>query len=138
MRSVREFGGLVIEWSAAARDYDVATSIDGTDWTIVRSVKNSNGGRDYLQTPNAAARYVRVNMNGGESYAIDEIAIEPPRFGDRFINVYQRMARDSLRGRYPRGLIGELAYWTIFGVDRDTDTREVRGAADGPPSRTRE
>jgi hypothetical protein len=88
-------------------------------------VKNSNGGRDYLQTPNAAARFIRVTMNGGDSYAIDEITIEPPRFGDRFINVYQRMARDSSRGRYPRGLLGELAYWTIFGVDRDTGAKPL-------------
>jgi hypothetical protein len=125
LRGVREFGGIVIQWSAAARDYDIATSLDGNGWTVVRSVKNSNGGRDYLQTPNAAARYLRVNMNGGDSYAIDEITIEPPRFGDRIINVYQRMAHDSLRGRYPRGLIGELAYWTIFGVDRDTGAKPL-------------
>jgi len=125
LRSVREFGGIVVQWSTAARDYDLATSLDGNEWTVVRSVKNGNGGRDYLQTPNAAARYVRVNMNGGDSYAIDEITIEPPRFGDRTINVYQRMAHDSLRGRYPRGLIGELAYWTIFGVDRDTGAKPL-------------
>jgi len=125
LRSVREFGGLVIAWSAASRDYDVATSLDGNEWTIVRSVKSGNGGRDYLQTPNAAARLIRVNMNGGDSYAIDEISIEPARFGDRIINVYQRMAHDTLRGRYPRGLIGELAYWTIFGVDRDTGAKPL-------------
>jgi hypothetical protein len=125
LRSAHEFGGLVIQWSAAPRDYDVATSIDGNEWTVIRSVKNSNGGRDYLQTPNAAARFIRVNMNGGDSYAIDEITIEPPRFGDRIINVYQRMAHDSLRGRYPRGLVGELAYWTIFGVDRDTGAKPL-------------
>ncbi|HEV7486845.1 MAG TPA: discoidin domain-containing protein [Thermoanaerobaculia bacterium] len=125
LRKVGEFGGIVIQWSGAARDYNVATSIDGNDWTVVRTVKNGNGGRDYLQTPNAAARYVRVNMNGGDSYAIDEISIEPPRFGDRFINVYQRMARDASRGRYPRGMIGELAYWTIFGVDRDMGAKPL-------------
>ena len=30
-----------------------------------------------------------------------------------------------LRGRYPRGLIGELAYWTIFGVDRDEGAKPL-------------
>ena len=125
LRSAREFGGLVIQWSAVARDYDVATSIDGNAWTVIRSVKNSNGGRDYLQTPNAAARYIRINMSGSDNYAIDELTIEPPRFGDRIIHVYRRMAHDSLRGRYPRGMIGELAYWTIFGVDRDTGAKPL-------------
>jgi len=125
LRTVREFGGVVIQWNVAARDYDVATSIDANEWTVVRTVRNGNGGRDYLQTPNAAARFVRINMSGGESYAIDEITIEPPRFGDRIINVYQRMAHDAARGRYPRGLTGELAYWTIFGVDRDEGAKPL-------------
>jgi len=125
LKTIREIGGLVIQWNAPAGDYDVAASVDANEWTVVRSVKNGNGGRDYLQTPNAAARYIRINMKGGASYAIDEITIEPPRFGDRIINVYQRMARDAARGRYPRGLIGELAYWTIFGVDRDEGAKPL-------------
>src|SRR5207237_6239608 len=53
------------------------------------------------------------------------ITIEPLRFGYRFSKVDQQMARESLRGRYPRGLIGELAYWTIFGVDRDTGAKPL-------------
>src|SRR3954453_18831976 len=64
-------------------------------------------------------------MNGGESYATDEITIEPPRFGDRMINVYQAMAHDAPRGRYPRRLTGELAYWTIFGVDPDEGAKPL-------------
>src|SRR5207237_7122651 len=53
------------------------------------------------------------------------ITIEPLRFGYRFSKVDQQMARESLRGRYPRGLIGELAYWTIFGVDRDEGAKPL-------------
>jgi hypothetical protein len=127
-RSVREFGGLVVQWDAGdfASDYDVAASADGKEWSVVRKVRNGNGGRDYLQTPNAAARYVRFNfIRGPARYAIDEISVEPPSFGDRTINVYQRMARDAPRGRFPRGLIGEMAYWTIFGVDRDEGAKPL-------------
>jgi len=125
-RTVREFGGLIVQWGDHATDYDVTTSVDGKEWSVVRSVRGGNGGRDYLQTPNAAARYVRLNLiRGGTSYSINEITIEPPRFGDRTINVYQAMAHDAPRGRYPRGLIGELAYWTIFGVDRDEGAKPL-------------
>jgi len=127
-RSVREFGGLIVQWNGSdfASDYDVATSTDGKEWSVARSIRGGNGGRDYLQTPNAAARYVRLDLiRGAASYAISEISIEPPRFGDRTINVYQAMARDALRGRYPRGLIGELGYWTIFGVDRDEGAKPL-------------
>jgi hypothetical protein len=126
-RSVRQFGGLIVQWSGGfATNYDVATSTDGKEWTVVRTVSGGNGGRDYLQTPNAAARYVRLDLkNGSGDYAINEITIEPPRFGDRMINVYQAMAHDAPRGLYPRGLIGELAYWTIFGVDRDEGAKPL-------------
>ncbi len=127
-RNVRQFGGLTIQWGAGAfaTNYEVATSTDGNEWTSVRTVTGNNGGRDYLQTPNAAARYVRLDFKSGAAdYAISEITIEPPRFGDRMINVYQAIAHDALRGRYPRGLIGELAYWTIFGVDRDEGAKPL-------------
>ena len=127
-RGIREFGGLVVQWngSDSASDYDVSTSVDGKEWSIARSVRGGNGGRDYLQAPNAAARYVRFDFtHGAGDYAISEITVEPPRFGDRTIDVYQAMARDALRGRYPRGLRGELAYWTIFGVDRDEGAKPL-------------
>jgi hypothetical protein len=126
-RTVREFGGLTVQWgSGFATDYDVATSTLGSEWTAVRKVVGSNGGRDYLQTPSAAARFVRFDLKRGASdYAINEITIEPPSFGDRTISVYQRMAHDALRGRYPRGLVDELAYWTIFGVDRDEGAKPL-------------
>jgi hypothetical protein len=125
--SVRQFGGLIVQWAGGfATNYDVATSTGGKDWTVVRSVSEGNGGRDYLQAPNAAARYVRLDLKSGAGdYAISEITIEPPRFGDRMINVYQAMAHDAPRGRYPRGLTGELAYWTIFGVDRDEGAKPL-------------
>jgi hypothetical protein len=126
-RTVREFGGLTVQWGGGfASDYEVSTSTDGTEWISVRSVHDGNGGRDYLQTPNAAARYVRFDLKrGAADYAISEITIEPPSFGDKTIAVYQRMAHDALRGRYPRGLIGEIAYWTIFGVDRDEGAKPL-------------
>lgn len=127
-RAEREFGGLIVQWSGSdfASDYDVATSSDGNEWSTVRTVTGGNGGRDYLQTPNATARFVRLDFaRGAPSYAISEISVEPPRFGERTINIYQTMAHDSLRGRFPRGLIGELAYWTIFGVDGDAGAKPL-------------
>src|SRR5713226_6667415 len=64
LRTVREFSGLTVQWigNDFADDYDVATSADGKEWSVVRKVRGGNGGRDYLQTPNAAARYVRFNF----------------------------------------------------------------------------
>jgi hypothetical protein len=120
-RQVREFGGLVVDWAGNdhATSYAVETSADGSTWTTARDVRGGNGGRDYLQTPGAAARYVRLHFREGAAYAIREIAVQPPEFGDAPIAVYQMMARDALRGHFPRQLRNEFAYWTVFGVNGD-------------------
>jgi F5/8 type C domain-containing protein len=118
----RDFGGLVVQWdgNGFASDYDVELSLDGKEWTRARSVRGGNGGRDFLQTPNASARFIRLPfLRGAGRYAIREVVLQPPRFGDRAIDMYEQMARDTLRGRYPRALRGEFAYWTIFGADAE-------------------
>jgi hypothetical protein len=127
MREAREVGGVVVQWNANdfARDYTVSTSLDDKEWTPVRTVRNGNGGRDYLRTP-ATTRYLRLDLTGGsDSYAISEVTVQPPKFGEKWIAVYQQMARDSLRGRYPRGFAGEFGYWTMFGVDRDEGNKPL-------------
>jgi hypothetical protein len=120
----RDFGGLVVQWgNTFATDYDVELSLDGKEWTRARSVRGGNGGRDYLQTPDANARFMRLAFEGeGE---LQSVLVQPPAFGDRAIDVYKAMARDALRGRYPRGLIGEFGYWTIFGRDAETDAKPL-------------
>ena len=126
-QQTREFGGVVIDWlpDHHATSYAVEVSPDGSAWKSIREVRGSNGGRDYVQTPSAAARYVRLNMHEGSGYGIREIAFRPPEFGDSSIAVYQMMARDALRGHFPRQLINEFAYWTVFGRNGDTGTKPL-------------
>jgi len=118
----RDLGGLVVQWDGNdfASDYDVELSLDGKEWSRVRSVRGGNGGRDSLRTPDASARFIRLHFTrGAATYAIRDIQLQPPSFGERSIAMVQEMARDALRGRYPRALIGEFGYWTIFGADAE-------------------
>jgi hypothetical protein len=120
----RDFGGLVVNWGADyASNYDVHLSLDGKEWTRARSVQGGNGGRDYLQTPNANARYIWLEFHGKAE--IREVIVEPPAFGERAIDMYKVMAHDALRGRYPRGLVGEMGYWTIFGKDAEEQAKPL-------------
>ena len=55
MRSV------TLDWEAAfARRYRLQTSLDGTTWTTVETVTDSDGGLDHHTVPATSARYVRL------------------------------------------------------------------------------
>ena len=52
---------VTLDWEAAyARDYRVQTSLDGSRWTTVTTVKGSDGGLDSVAVPATSARHVRV------------------------------------------------------------------------------
>jgi hypothetical protein len=120
----REFGGAIVEWrrGAHAVDYDVELSDHGAAWRVVRRVRGSTGGRDYLALPEAEARHVRVTVlraaRGG--CALAEIALQPLEWSEVPARVFETMARDAQRGLFPRSLRGEQIYWTAVGVDGDS------------------
>jgi hypothetical protein len=118
---VREFGGLILRWQdgAHAARYDVELSEDGSAWRQVRQVTEGNGGRDALLLPQSEARFVRLSLHAGSAagYALAEIEIEDPAFGDTPNAFLQALAQASPRGHHPRGLAGEQVYWTLVGID---------------------
>ena len=58
----REFGGLTLRWGerGAAADYRVSASLDGRDWRELATVTGGDGGADWLRTPEATARWLRL------------------------------------------------------------------------------
>jgi F5/8 type C domain/Bacterial alpha-L-rhamnosidase 6 hairpin glycosidase domain len=126
-RQVREFGGMVIDWDEKdfARNYEIQISEDKTNWTTLRSVQDSNGGRDYLFLPETESRYVQIrllNSNSANGYGIREIEIKPLEFASSPNAFFTAIAKDAPPGFYPRAFAGELSYWTVLGgVDGDFD-----------------
>ena len=76
--------------------YDIATSFDGKEWTVVRKVKATNGGRDWISLPDGDARWIRIEMVGG---AIRDVRLLPPMRSDN--EFFAAMAEESPRGDYP-------------------------------------
>jgi hypothetical protein len=136
----REFGGLTLKWAerSAAMKYRLMASSDGEVWAPLAEVTEGDGGTDWLRTPEATARYLRLDllappavqartgsqMGAGQvreaaqaSYALSEVAIEPLTFGKDETAFLSAVARQSRRGLYPRGFVGEQPYWTLVGVD---------------------
>lgn len=136
----REFGGLTLRWAdrMAASSYRLMASSDGRDWRELASVTDGNGGTDWLRTPEASARWLRLDLlaprdesgvvgqagagqrlgqAAANAYALTGLEIEPLSFGETATSFMMAVASESRRGLYPRGFHGEQPYWTLVGVD---------------------
>lgn len=136
----REFGGLTLRWADrhAASGYVVHASSDGREWRELTRVTDGDGGADWLRTPEASARWLRIDMRtpldqsgvvgqagagqrlgqaATNAYALTSVEIEPLSFGETPTKFVMAVAEENLRGLYPRGFVGEQPYWTLVGVD---------------------
>ncbi len=125
----REFGGVTLRWAdrAAAAAYRLQASSDGETWRDLAVVDDGDGGVDWLRTPEASARWLRLELRspvpavGGDrpvgAYALNSLEIESLSFGESPTAFIRAVAGESRRGLYPRGFVGEQPYWTLVGVD---------------------
>lgn len=136
----REFGGATLRWAdrLAASAYRLMGSSDGREWRELAAVTDGDGGVDWLRTPEASARWLRLDLEatrdeGGvvgqagagqrlgqaatHAYGLTGLEIEPLAFGETPTAFMQAVAGESRRGLYPRGFVGEQPYWTLVGVD---------------------
>jgi hypothetical protein len=119
-RTPREFGGLVLDWQdrAAASSYDVQFSDDRKQWRTVRSVRDSDGGRDWLDLPESETRHLRLALHAGpgDRYCLKHLQIKDLAWGATPNAFILALAKDAPRGNYPRGFV-EQPYWTVVGID---------------------
>ncbi len=118
----REFGGLLLDWESGRQpsDYVIEASPDDQSWRMVRIVRDSNGGRDYLYLPESESRWLRIRSRGkspAKGLALREVTIEPLEWSSSIATFFQAMARDARVGDYPRAMRGEQCYWTVIGDD---------------------
>jgi hypothetical protein len=121
----REFGGLVLEWEPgrALADYAVEASEDGAHWRTLREVRGGDGGRDFLYLPESEARHLRVAARAAAKTppGLLRAEVQPLEWAASLETFFLAIAKEAPRGHYPRSMSGELAFWTIVGVD---DARE--------------
>jgi hypothetical protein len=130
----RELGGLTILWEPGrrARRYELSASTDGQEWTPLRAIEEGGGSRDELFLPETDARWLRLALaapEGSRGFGIAEIRVRPLAAGESINAFLQEIARDLPRGAYPRGFSGEQVYWTVAGLDGDSE--EVLVSEDG-------
>jgi len=110
---MREFGGLIVDSDAS--DYDVQTSLDGQSWQTLYAVRGARSKRQYLYTPESEARQIRTVP------AARKVVVEPVAWSASPNAFFTNIAAESPRGDFPRAFHNEQSYWTVVGIDGDTN-----------------
>ncbi|HJY41163.1 MAG TPA: hypothetical protein VJ303_08005, partial [Steroidobacteraceae bacterium] len=72
--------------------------------------------------PESEARYIRLTMpDAGRDVGISELYIRDLEFGASRNAFVRSLAKQARRGCYPRPYLDEQIYWTIVGVDGDSE-----------------
>ncbi len=115
----RECGGLLVDFAeASAPACRVLASEDGASWTGLAETKARPGARHWLRTGETDARLLRLALAAGAG-GVAHAAVVPIELAVSPIRWATARARAAERGRYPRHLLGEHAYWALVGGDGD-------------------
>lgn len=123
LQQVREFGGIEIDWVAGqhASNYRIELSTDQQQWQTARTVAGGNGGRDSHLLPESEARWIKLTLlDANRQFGIVEVHVRDLEFGASPNAFIQSLAKTARRGCYPRGFMDEQSYWTLVGVDGDS------------------
>lgn len=121
----REIGGLVLDWEpgAHAKDYAVDISSDGRTWEELYRVRDGNGGRDYVPTPEAEGKHLRLRLLdfGDKVCRLRRMVVKGPEFSSSPNDLFRALAREAPAGSFPAYFSDRQTYWTVVGVNGDPE-----------------
>ncbi len=116
-RQVREYGGLILQWTPAPRERSFALhgSDSGSEWRALYAAPRSAGAHSFIYLPQGSSRYLRLEVDGAgaaQSPGLIDVAVQPYEFSRSLNAFFHHVAGHGARGRYPRWLYREQTYWT--------------------------
>ena len=116
--AVAEWGGVRVDAGADAPAMRLLASDDGARWTALAETPAGPAGRRWLRTAEGDGRFARIEVRGAAPPMLRaevvplELAVAPSRW-------VAARAQRAPRGRFPRHLLDEQAYWAIAAADGD-------------------
>jgi len=114
-----EFGGVVVDFAATAMACRLLASDDGAQWTELARADDQPSSRLWLRTTDGDARLARVQFDAGALPRIVNLDVVPLELAVSPARYVSANARHAPRGRFPRHLLGEQAYWAVVGPAGD-------------------
>jgi len=112
-----EFGGVVIDFAATVVACRLLASDDGTQWTELAHTAAQQTSRAWLRTADGEARFARIQFDAGAMPGVVHVDVVPLELAVSPARYTSAAARRAPRGRFPRHLLGEQAYWAVVGPD---------------------
>ncbi len=84
--------------------------------------------RSDVLLPETETRWLRIRvLTAPAGVGLARVEVRPVEAVATANDFFAMVAREAPRGSYPRGFSGEQTYWTIVGVDEDTEEALVSG-----------
>lgn len=125
LQGERELGGLVIDWvpEHRAQRYTIEIASEPNAWQLARACRGGGQTRDFIRLPETDARYLRITCGEppvAQGCAIARVRLMPIAWGATPESFFEGVAQESPTGSYPRGFSGQQSYWTVVGVNGDS------------------
>ncbi len=125
LQAVQEFGGLEIDWAPQpVRPALHHRAVESTARPGTRSApsKRATAAAIRICCPSRRRATFGLTMpKPGRAVGISELHVRDLQFGASPNAFIESLAKDARRGCYPRAYSNEQTYWTILGVDGDTE-----------------
>jgi hypothetical protein len=129
-----EFGAIQLTWDKSLNglNYDILTSYDKKKYDKIYSVNNGTSGTVVHFTPEAQARYIKIQLKSNRSklpFRLEEVFLISSDSLSRPNHLFEHISKNKPSGFYPRYFLKQQSYWTVVGVP--SDPREALVDEDG-------
>ena len=111
-----EWGGVTIETGDATPAMRLLASDDGARWTTLAEAAPGPAGSRWLETADGDGRFARIAFLG-PAPPVSRVEVVPLELAVAPVRWLSARARRVARGRFPRHLLDEQAYWAIAAAD---------------------
>lgn len=124
LKQKREIGGLNIQWlkNQFPSDFSIAISEDAKVWEKVYINSNNLNDKHIIKFEDAEPHYIKLELNAtkAKKFAIQNFEIIPAKEVDGLNKYMIYTALNSNKGDYPSYLLKQASFFTISGVNNDT------------------